>query len=54
MKNKLLTNMIYQVYLIRGRVSYAHTVSGVVSEVSGQIKGAKVLVSWTTTGAVTD
>jgi iron complex outermembrane receptor protein len=54
MKNKLLKKMLFPVFLLIGSFIYAQTVTGVVSDVSGPIPGANVLIKGTTTGAVTD
>ena len=54
MKNKLLKKLILPVFLLLGSFIYAQTVTGTVSDASGPIPGANVLVKGTTTGAATD
>jgi len=54
MKNKLLRELILPVFLLFGSFIYAQTVTGVVSDTSGPVPGANVLVKGTTTGTVTD
>ena len=54
MKNKLLKKLILPVFLLLGSISYAQSVSGIVSDNSGPVPGVNVLVKGTTTGTVTD
>lgn len=54
MKNKLLKNLILPLFLLCGSFIYAQTVSGVVSDATGPLPGANVLVKGTTNGAQTD
>ena len=54
MKNKLLKNLILPIFLLCGSFIYAQTVSGVVSDATGPLPGANVLVKGTTNGAQTD
>ena len=55
MKNRLLKKLILPVFLLIGSITYSQTsVKGMVSDVSGPIPGANVIVKGTTVGAVTD
>tara|TARA_R110000751_G_scaffold288652_1_gene394751 strand:+ start:1316 stop:4276 length:2961 start_codon:yes stop_codon:yes gene_type:complete len=54
MKNKLFKNLIFPVFLCLGSVIYAQTVKGVVTDASGPIPGANIVIKGTTTGTVTD
>jgi len=54
MKNKLFKNLIFPIFLCLGSVIYAQTVQGVVTDVSGPIPGANIVIKGTTTGTVTD
>ena len=54
MKNKFFKNLIFPVFLCLGSVIYAQTVKGVVTDASGPIPGANIVIKGTTTGTVTD
>ncbi len=54
MKNKLLKKLILPVFLLLGSFIYAQTVTGVVSDASGPVPGANVIIKGTTIGTVTD
>lgn len=54
MKNKLLKKLILPVFILLGSFIYAQTVTGTVSDASGPVPGANVIIKGTTTGAVTD
>ena len=54
MKDKLLKKVMLPVFLLLGSFIYAQTVTGVVSDATGPVPGANVLVKGTTTGTVTD
>ncbi len=54
MKNNLLKKLILPVFLLLGSFIYAQTVTGVVSDASGPVPGANVILKGTTTGTVTD
>lgn len=54
MKIKLLKKLILPVFLSLGNVIYAQTVEGVVSDASGPIPGANVIIKGTSTGTATD
>ena len=54
MKNTLLKRLILPVFLSLGSVIYAQTVQGTVSDASGPIPGANVIIKGTSTGTATD
>ncbi len=56
MKNNLLKKLILPVFLCLGSIFYAQTttVSGVITDATGPVPGASVLVKGTSTGTVTD
>ena len=54
MKNKFFKNLIFPVFLCLGSVIYAQTVKGVVTDASGPIPGANIVIKGTTTGTSTD
>ncbi|HZJ18733.1 MAG TPA: TonB-dependent receptor plug domain-containing protein [Pricia sp.] len=54
MKIKLLKKLILPIFLSVGSVIYAQTVKGVVSDASGPIPGANVIIKGTSTGTATD
>ncbi|WP_166962817.1 SusC/RagA family TonB-linked outer membrane protein [Yeosuana marina] len=54
MKNKLLKKVLLPLALLLGSFTYAQSVTGTVSDVSGPLPGVNVLVKGTTTGTVTD
>ena len=54
MKNNLLKRMFFVAIMLTGSVIFAQTVSGTVSDSSGPLPGASVVVKGTTNGANSD
>lgn len=54
MKNNLLKKMFFVAFMLTGSVIFAQTVSGTVSDSSGPLPGANVVVKGTTNGVTTD
>ena len=54
MKNNLLKKMFFVAIMLTGSVIFAQTVSGIISDESGPLPGASVLVKGTSNGVTTD
>jgi len=54
MENKLLKKLLFSCILIFGTITYAQTVSGVVTDAQGPMAGVNIIVKGTSTGVQSD